>query len=131
MENQEQIHEYISTKIYCLVAVNISLKDIKILCYHIAMLLFADKWTRPDLYLCVPFLCTRVKSQAIYDHTIIGRVVGYLNNIVHLTLITGTDSNGIMTWYIHASFAVYSDFNSLVGQHLQWFCPFSPLFGDV
>ena len=64
--------------------------------YHVALLLFANKWMRPNIHLCVPCLCTRGKSLAIQDHTKIGRVIGYLKNSVQVPLVAGTDSNGIL-----------------------------------
>ena len=42
------------------------------------MLLFVNKWKRPDIHLRAPFLCTGVKSSALQDHTQIGRVIGNL-----------------------------------------------------
>ena len=66
----------------------------------------------PNIHL---FLCTRVKSPTIQDHTQIGRIIGYLKNTVQLPLVAGTDSNGILTWYVHASFAVHPDSNSHIG----------------
>ena len=79
------------------------------------MLLFVSKCTRPNMQLCVPFLCTQVKSPTIQDYKKIERVIGYLKNTVQLPLAVGIDSDKILTWYIQASFAVHLDFNSHIG----------------
>ena len=41
----------------------LSQKDAAISHHHIAILLFASKRARPDIQVCVTFLCTQVKSQ--------------------------------------------------------------------
>ena len=90
MENQGWIHEYIGIIIYSLITRNIPLKDTKTLYHYVAMLLFENKWTRLDihlhLHLYVPFLCTRVKSPALQDHTTIGRTIGCLKNYCSTTI---------------------------------------------
>ena len=50
-ENQGRIHEYIGTKIYYLIVGNIPLKGTNVFNYHVSMLLFTNKWTRPDMHL--------------------------------------------------------------------------------
>ena len=110
-ENQGQI------EIYCLIAGTIPLKDTKMLYYHVEMLLFAKNWIRPNIQVCVPFLCTQVKSPTIQDHTKIERVTGYLIDTVQLSVVVGTDSNRILTLYVHASFVVHLDSNSYIGTY--------------
>ena len=40
----------------------LSIKDTNLFHRHVAKLLFASKRVRPDIQVCVAFLCTRVKS---------------------------------------------------------------------
>ena len=95
-ENQGQINKCIVINIYCLIARHVPLKDTKTLYFHVIILLFAKR-TRPDIQLCVPFLCRQVKSPTIQDHSKIGRIISYLKNTVQLPLIVETDSTEILT----------------------------------
>jgi hypothetical protein len=62
----------------------------------VARLLFASKRARPDIQVCVAFLCTRVKSPNEEDYEKLGRVIAYLMNTIHLPLIIGADDSGSM-----------------------------------
>ena len=83
-ENQGRIHEYKGIIIYYLITRNIPLEDTKTLYHHVAMLLFANKWTSLDIHLCVLFLCTKVKSPTLQDATKIWRIICYQDKTVHL-----------------------------------------------
>jgi len=84
----------------------------------VARLLFASKRARPDIQVCVAFLCTRVKSPNEEDYEKLGRVITYLMNTIHLPLIIGADDSGSMIWNIDASFAVHPDCKSHTGASL-------------
>ena len=45
---------------------------------HVTRLLFASKRARPDIQVCVAFLCTQVKSPTEQDYKKLGRVISYL-----------------------------------------------------
>ena len=45
---------------------------------HVARLLFASKRARPDIQVCVAFLCTRVKSPNKQDYKKLRKVISYL-----------------------------------------------------
>ena len=90
-------------------------EDMDIFHRYIAILLFANKWARPDLQMYVTFLCTRVKSPTEQDHTKLGKVIGYLKDTVQLSLLVGRDDNEILTWNIYVSFAVHPDCKSHIG----------------
>ena len=82
-------------------------------------LLFANKRARPDIQVCVAFLSTRVKSPTEQDYKKVGKVVSYLKEKVHLSLvIVGLDNSGRLTWNINASFTVYPDCKSHTGAYL-------------
>ena len=84
----------------------------------VARLLFASKRARPDIQVCVAFLCTRVKSPNEQDYEKLGRVITYLMKTIHLPLIIGADESGSMVWNIDASFAVHADCKSHTGASL-------------
>ena len=64
---------------------------------HIARLLFASKRARPDIQVCVAFLCTRVKAPTEQDYKKLGKVISYLKETVHLPLAVGSDDSGRLT----------------------------------
>ena len=94
------------------------IKDADLFHFHVARLLFASKTARPDIQVCVAFLCTRVKSQIEQDHKKIGKVISYLKETVHLPLVVGVDDSGRLTWNIDALFAVHPDCKSHTGASL-------------
>ena len=62
-------------------------KNSELLHHHVPRLLFASKRARPDIQVCVVFLCTRVKSPIGQDYKKLGRVISYLKETVHLPLV--------------------------------------------
>ena len=90
-------------------------KDAELFHRHVARLLVASKRARPDIPMCVAFLCTRVKSPTEQDYKKLGRVISDLKNTIHLPLVIGADDNGTLTWNIDASFAVHPDRKSHTG----------------
>ena len=54
-------------------------------------------------------------SSILQDQPKIGRVIGCLKNTVQLPFVSGTESNEILTLYVHASFAVHLESNSHIG----------------
>ena len=90
-------------------------KDADLFYCHVARLLFASKRARPDIQVCVAFLCTRVKAPTEQDYTKLGKVIKYLKETVHLPLVVGADDSGRLTWNIDESFAVHPDCKSHTG----------------
>ena len=115
MENLGRTHEYMGSIICYLITRNILVKNTKTLHHNVAMLLFTNKSTRLDIHLRVPFLCTRVKSPALQDRTKIEIIIGCLKSTVQIPFVSETDSNGILSLYVHASFVVHPEYNSHVG----------------
>ena len=91
---------------------SLSPNDAKLFHQHVARLLFASKRARPDIQVCVVFLCTRVKSPNKQDYKKLGRVISYLKETVHLPLVIEANNSGSLTWNIDASFAVHPDCKS-------------------
>lgn len=81
----------------------------------IARLLFACKRARPDIQVCVTFLCTRVTKPTEEDYAKLGRVILCLSETIDLPLVLGSDSSGKIVWNIDASYAVHPDCRSHTG----------------
>ena len=84
----------------------------------VAQLLFASKWARPDIQVCVAFLCTRVMKATEEDYVKLGKAINYLKETIHLPLVLGSDASGRMIWNIDASYAVHDDCRSHTGASL-------------
>ena len=54
-----------------------SIKDADLFHRHVAKLLFASRRARPDIQVCVAFLCTRVKAPTEQDYKKLGKVISY------------------------------------------------------
>ena len=85
-----------------------------------ARLLFAAKRAQPDIQVAVAYVCTRVREQMKDDYLKLARVIRYLFNTVHLTLIIGWDASETLLWSIDASFAVQHDIRSHTGAMLTF-----------
>ena len=94
---------------------SLSLSDAELFHQHVARLLFASKRARPDIQVCVVFLCTRVNSPNKQDYKKLGRVISCLKETVYLSLVIGANDSGTLTWNIDASFAVHPDCKSHTG----------------
>ena len=90
-------------------------KDAELFFGHITILLFASKRARPDIQVCVIFLCTRVKAPIEQDYKKLGRVISDLNETLHLPLVIEADNSGTLTWNIDALFTVHPDCKSHTG----------------
>ena len=89
--------------------------------YHslTAQLLYLSKRARPDLQTSIAFHCTRVLSPNEDDDLKLARTIRYLMATRHLPLILKVDKNGIVEWWVDASFAVHEDMRSRTGMHLS------------
>ena len=56
-----------------------------------------------------------MKSSNEQDYKKLGKVISYLKETVHLSLVIGADNSGTLTWNIYASFAVHPDCKSHTG----------------
>ena len=90
-------------------------KDAELFHRHVARLLFASKRARPNMQVCVAFLCTQVKSPTEQDYKKLGRVISYLEETVHLPLVIGADNSVTLTWNIDGSFVVHPVYKSHTG----------------
>ena len=90
-------------------------KDAGLFNRHVARLFFVSKKAKPDIQVYVVFLCTRVKAPIEQDYKKLGRVISYLNETVHLSLVIEADYIATLTCNIDASFTVHLDFKSHSG----------------
>jgi hypothetical protein len=65
------------------------------------------KRARPNIFLSIAFLTTRVKGPDIDDWRKLCHLVEYLRSTRELPLILAANSTGVLSWYVDASFAVH------------------------
>ena len=82
---------------------------------EVAKLLYVSKRTRPDTSLSVAFLTTRVKSPDTDDWGKLSHVIEYLRADKDPQLVLGGDNNGLLMYYVDASFSVHSNMCSHTG----------------
>ena len=89
--------------------------------YHTitAQLLYLSKRGRPDLQTSIAFHCTRVQHPDMDDYKKLARTVRYLAKTKHLPLVLKVDKNGVIEWWVDASFAVHDDMRSRTGMQMS------------
>jgi hypothetical protein len=84
--------------------------------HHItAQLLYLCKRSRPDIQTSIAFLCTRVAQPDTDDWKKLSRCIRYLRGTKDLALTLEANDDGIIRWWIDASFAVHRDMKSHTG----------------
>jgi len=73
----------------------------------VAKMLYVTKRARPDTCLSVAFLTTRVRAPNRDDWEKLRHLIVYLRKDNIRPLVLGADNDGLLMWYVDASFAVH------------------------
>ncbi len=85
--------------------------------YHTiaAKTLYVTKRARPDTCLSVAFLTTRVRASDRDDWEMLRHLVEYLRKDRARPLVLGAENDGLLMWYVDASFAVHPNMRGHTG----------------
>ncbi len=78
-------------------------------------LLYLAKRARPDILTVSIFLCTRVQNATEEDKEKLMRELGYLKNTQYEVLMLRASTEGKITAYVDAAFAIHQDSKSHTG----------------
>ena len=81
----------------------------------VAKVLYVTKRARPDTSLAIAFLTTRVRSPDTDDWEKLCHLMEYLRGDRDRPLILSGDNEGVLMWYIDASFAVHPNMRGHTG----------------
>jgi hypothetical protein len=81
----------------------------------VAKSLYLVKRSRPDASVAIAFLTTRVREPDVDDWKKLEHLVEYFRSTVDMPLILGADGNGVLHWYVDASFAVHANMRGHTG----------------
>jgi len=77
---------------------------------HLVMqLLYLSQRGRPDIRTAVSFLCTRLHDPDEDDYKKLSRVIKYLRGTTDLTLTLQAEKDGVIQWWVDASYAVHPE----------------------
>ena len=81
----------------------------------VAKMLYVTKRARPDTCLSVAFLTTRVRAPDRDDWEKLRHLMEYLRKDNVRPLVLGADNDGLLMWYVDASFAVHPNMRGHTG----------------
>ena len=80
-----------------------------------AKLLFVTTRGRPDIFLPIAFLTSRVNKADTDDWLKLRRLLGYIKSMLDMTLTLSAENLNVVKWWVDASFAVRDDMKSQTG----------------
>ncbi len=81
----------------------------------VAKTLYATKRARPNTCLAIAFLTTRVRAPNTNDWEKLCHLMEYLRGNHDQPLVLDNDNNGLLMWYVDASFAVHPNMRGHTG----------------
>jgi hypothetical protein len=81
----------------------------------VAKTLYVTKRARPDMCLSIAFLTTRVRAPDRDDWKKLCHLVEYLRKDHARALVLGAKNNGLLMWYVDASYAVHPNMRGHTG----------------
>ncbi len=81
----------------------------------VAKTLYVSKRARPDVSTAIAFLTTRVRAPDTDDWDKLCHLMEYLRGDCDRPLILGADNDGLLMWYVDASFAVHPNMRGHTG----------------
>jgi hypothetical protein len=81
----------------------------------VAKTLYVTKRARPDTCLAIAFLTTRVRAPDTDDWEKLCHLMEYLRGDRDRPLVLGADNDGLLMWYVDASFAVHPNMRGHTG----------------
>jgi hypothetical protein len=91
----------------------------KLFVHLVMQLLYLSQRARPDIRTAIAFLCGRLKQPDEDDYKKLTRLVKYLQGTIDLPLTLKADDQGIIRWWIDASFATHPDMKGHTGGTLS------------
>jgi hypothetical protein len=85
----------------------------------VAKSLYLVKRARPDASVAIAFLTTRVREPNVEDWSKLEHLVEYFKSTIEMPLILGSDSSGVLQWFVDASFAVHPNMRGHTGGGLS------------
>ena len=77
--------------------------------------LYLSQQGRPDIWMAISFLCSRLNCPDEDDYKKLTRLIRYLRHTLYLCLVLGKDTLESIRWWIDASFAVHHDMRGNTG----------------
>ena len=91
----------------------------KIIVHLVMQGLYLSQWGRPDIRTAIAFLCRRLHSPDEDDNKKLTRMMQYLHGTKDLILMLRASDEGIVRWWIDASYAVHEDMKGHTGATLS------------
>ena len=92
----------------------------KIFVHLVMQGLYLSQHGRPDIRMPISFLCSRLQNPDEDDYKKLTWLIRYLRGSKELILTLRANNDGIIRWWIDASYAVHDDMKAIPGPHCHW-----------